>query len=365
MEPPQNSSHLKRDLMTSFIQIAVVTLIVYWCFRILAPFFNIVVWGMLIAVALYPVHQKISAKIGNKPKRVAIIMALVGILGLAIPSWLIASSTISEVKALTESFEAGTLTVPAPNPKVAEWPVIGKPLFDTWTSVAADLEATVFKYKEEITEVSVTVGKIALSGLFSVLGFVFSMIIAAVFLLCANSGYKAACTLAHRVAGEQGKPLTDLAIQTIRSVTKGVLGVAIIQAFLSGLVLFIWGVPMAGILAGVVLVLAIVQLPPLLILGPIAVWVFSSADPISATIFAVLAFAISISDSFLKPMFLGKGVDVPMLVILIGAIGGAMVSGVLGLFVGSVVLAVGYKLMMAWIAMDANRIAEQSESTPE
>ena len=351
--------------MTSFIQIAVVTLILYWCFRILAPFFNIVVWGMLIAVALYPVHQKLSAKIGNKPKRVAIIMALIGVLGLAIPPWLIASSSISEAKSLTESFRAGTLVVPEPNAKVAEWPVVGKTLFNAWTAVAADLEATVVTYKEEITSASVSLGKVALGGLFSVLGFVFSIIIAAVFLLCADSGYKAACTLAHRVAGEHGKPLTDLAIQTIRSVTKGVLGVAIIQAILSGLVLFMWGVPMAGILAGVVLVLAIVQLPPLLILGPVAVWVFSSSEPVSATIFAVLAFAISISDSFLKPMFLGKGVDVPMLVILIGAIGGAMVSGVLGLFVGAVVLAVGYKLMMAWIAMDANRVAEQSESAPE
>jgi predicted PurR-regulated permease PerM len=123
---------------------------------------------------------------------------------------------------------------------------------------------------------------------------------------------------------------------------------------------------MAGILAGLVLVLAVVQLPPLLILGPVAVWVFSSASPVSATIFAVLAFGISISDSFLKPMFLGKGVDVPMLVILIGAIGGAMVSGVLGLFVGSVVLAVGYKLMMAWVAMDAERVeAEASATTSE
>lgn len=349
--------------MTSFIQIAVVTLILYWCFLIISPFLNVVVWGMLIAVALYPIHQKLSAKLGGKPKRVAVIMALIGILGLAIPSWLIASSSIAEVKTLNESFQAGTLEVPAPNEKVAEWPVIGQPLFDAWTKVATDLEATVFEYKDEITAFGLSMGKTALGGLFSVLGFVFSIIIAAVFLLCADSGYKAACTLAHRVAGQHGQSLTDLAIQTIRSVTKGVLGVAIIQAILSALVLFLWGVPMAGILAGLVLVLAVVQLPPLLILGPVAVWVFSSASPVSATIFAVLAFGISISDSFLKPMFLGKGVDVPMLVILIGAIGGAMVSGVLGLFVGSVVLAVGYKLMMAWVAMDAERVEAEASST--
>ncbi len=359
MESSSSPSPKQRDLMTSFLQIAVVSLLLYWCFLIISPFLNVVVWGMLIAVALYPVHQKLSAKMGNKPKQVAVTMALIGVLGLAIPSWMIASSSVTEAKQLAVSFKEGTLEVPAPNPDVAEWPVVGPKLHALWSKAAEDIESTIMEFQPQIAEFGVTIGKTALSGLFGVLGFVFSIIIAAVFMLCADGGYKAACAISNRVAGTQGQALTDLAIQTIRSVTKGVLGVAIIQALLSAVLLFFWGVPMAGILAGLILVLAVVQLPPLLILGPVAVWIFSVAEPVSATIFAVLAFVVSISDSFLKPMFLGKGVDVPMLVILIGAIGGAMVSGVLGLFVGAVVLAVGYKLMQAWLAMDAAHEAEK------
>ena len=137
-----------------------------------------------------------------------------------------------------------------------------------------------------------------------------------------------------------------------RSVTKGVLGVAIIQAILSAIGLVAIGVLAAGLWAGAVLVLAIIQLPPILVLGPIAIWVFSVMDGLPATIFLVYAIIVSASDAFLKPLLLGRGVDVPMLVILIGAIGGAVSQGIIGLFIGAVVLALGYKLVTAWMAPD-------------
>ena len=120
--------------------------------------------------------------------------------------------------------------------------------------------------------------------------------------------------------------------------------------------------PAPGIWAAIVLVLAIVQLPPLLVLGPIAVWVFSAMDATPATIFAVYAFVVSISDSFLKPMFLGRGMEIPMLVILLGAIGGAILSGIIGLFLGAVVLALGYEILKSWMETDALGVLE---SVPE
>ena len=122
-----------------------------------------------------------------------------------------------------------------------------------------------------------------------------------------------------------------------------------LQALLALIGLVVMDVPAAGIWTGIILLLAVIQLPPLLILGPIAVWVFSVADPVPATIFAIYAFIVSASDAFLKPMFLGRGVEVPMLVILIGAIGGAILAGIIGLFVGAVVLALGYQLLVAWM----------------
>jgi predicted PurR-regulated permease PerM len=147
--------------------------------------------------------------------------------------------------------------------------------------------------------------------------------------------------------GKQGEGFTELAGATIRSVVQGVLGVAIIQAIVSGVVMLIFNIPLAGLWALIVLFLAIIQLPPLLILLPIAVYGFNILDTTSAIIFLVLSIVISLSDTFLKPIFLGRGVDVPTLVILLGAIGGMMLSGIIGLFVGAVILALAYKVYQA------------------
>ena len=177
-----------------------------------------------------------------------------------------------------------------------------------------------------------------------------------------EGGYNVSRGIGRTLSEDHGHALVDMAIATIRSVAKGVLGVAIIQCLLSAIGLVLIGVPFAGLWAGIILILAIMQLPPLIILGPIAVWVFSVNSGMSATIFAIYAFIVSISDSFLKPMFLGRGMDIPMLVILIGAIGGAFTSGFIGLFVGAVVLAVGYKLLVAWMTFEEESVEAEEQT---
>jgi predicted PurR-regulated permease PerM len=184
-----------------------------------------------------------------------------------------------------------------------------------------------------------------------VLQFIVSFIIAAVFLMNAEGAGKAMRRLANRLTAEQGDELLDMSVSTIRSVAVGVIGIAFIQAMLGGLGMMFAGVPAAGLLAIVILVLAIAQLPPLLVLGPVAFYVFSAESTTVATIFLIWSVLVSFSDAVLKPLFLGRGVDVPMLVILLGAIGGMITSGIVGLFVGAIVLALGYKLLRAWIQL--------------
>jgi predicted PurR-regulated permease PerM len=155
--------------------------------------------------------------------------------------------------------------------------------------------------------------------------------------------------LASRLTGERGEEFAMLATKTVRSVAQGVLGVALIQCLLAGVGLLAAGVPGAGLWALLVLLLAIVQLPPILILAPIIVYVFSVSSTTVAVIFMIWSIAVSMSDAFLKPLLLGRGVQVPMLIILVGAIGGMIHSGIIGLFVGAVVLALGYELFKAWL----------------
>ena len=194
-----------------------------------------------------------------------------------------------------------------------------------------------------------------------VLQFVLSTIIAGALLMQAKGGYKVSRAIMTSLVGtSNGDRFTNMSISTIRSVVKGVLGVAVIQGLAAAIGLLVAGIPMAGIWAGAVLVVAIIQLPPILVLGPIAFWYFSVADPVPATIFLVYSFLVSFLDGILKPMLLGRGLDTPMLVILIGAIGGAIMSGIVGLFIGAVVLALGYELLVAWMAPDTPEPAPES-----
>ena len=135
----------------------------------------------------------------------------------------------------------------------------------------------------------------------------------------------------------------------MRSVAQGVLGVAFIQAILAGIGLLVMDVPGAGLWTLGVLLLAIIQLPTILLLGPIIIYVFSVADTVPAIVFMIWSILVGLSDNILKPMLLGRGVDIPMMIILIGAIGGMMLHGIIGLFIGAVILAIVYKLFIKWL----------------
>ncbi len=128
--------------------------------------------------------------------------------------------------------------------------------------------------------------------------------------------------------------------------------IAFIQAIAGGIGIKLIGIPAAGLWALLILILATVQLPPLLILGPLAVYAFTITDTIPAVIFLVYSLIVSMSDAFLKPIFLGRGVDAPMLAVLLGAIGGVIYAGIIGLFLGSVILAITYKVFVVLLVDD-------------
>jgi predicted PurR-regulated permease PerM len=341
------------NAMASFIQIGAVLFLLYWCFTIIAPFIHVVVWGLIISVAIYPAHAVLSARLGGRAKLSAALLVLAGLAILLVPTGYLAESTFNALRHIATDLEDGAVSIPPPAESVADWPLIGEPLYAAWSAAATNFEAALNKYTPQLKSLGQTALAFAGGTVVGVLQFVLAIIIAGAFLTSAGTGYRASRNIAVSLIGaERGEKLTDLSILTIRSVTKGVLGVAIIQAILSAIGLVAIGVPAAGLWAAAVLVLAIIQLPPVLVLGPIAIWVFSVMDGLPATIFLVYAIFVSTSDAFLKPMFLGRGVDVPMLVILIGAIGGAMSQGIIGLFTGAVVLALGYEIITAWMTPD-------------
>ena len=341
------------NAMASFLQIGAVLVLLYWCFTIVAPFLGILIWALIIGVAIYPAHVSLTARLGGREKLSATLLVLAGLAIILVPTWFLGESALAGVSYITNDLQDGAVDIPPPSDAVRDWPVIGERAHALWSEAATNLQATLNKYSSQLTRVGESLLAFAGSFVGGVFQFVFSTIIAGAFLMNARRGYATSREIADSLIGvERGQELTDLSILTIRSVTKGVLGVAVIQAILAAIGLLLIGIPGAGLWAGAVLVLAIVQLPPILVLGPIAFWYFSVATGWAPIAFLVYALVVSGSDAFLKPMLLGRGLDVPMLVILIGAIGGAITEGIVGLFIGAVVLALGYKIVTAWMAPD-------------
>ena len=367
MTIPTNSSDMafQRNAMTAFIQIAAVVIVVSYCMMVVAPFAGIVIWGVVIATALYPLHMKLTTRAGGSEKLSATLLTLAGLAIVILPGALLIKSSIASVVALASDLKAGSLSLPMPGEGIAELPMIGERLHAAWISAATDLESFAAEFKPQLQEASRwLLGKSASLGL-GILQFAASLIIAGFALLSAGSGYRLSCAIAQRISPKRGRHLVDVSIATIRSVTNGVLGVAVIQAVFAGIGLVIMGTPHAGILAGVVLVTAIIQVPALLILGPIIAWVFSYADTLPAVIFAVYMLVVALSDNVLKPILLGRGVDLPALVVLFGALGGMIKFGIIGLFLGAVIVGLGYEIVVDWIQSNRDRQESAAESAVE
>jgi predicted PurR-regulated permease PerM len=331
------------------IRIAVLFVLVVFCYDIIRPFVVVVLWGIIIAVGVYPIFRRFKSMMKNKDKPAAVIMTIIALALLIIPSLMLAGSAINGVQKISTEVKEGTFEIPPPPAKVADWPVVGASLHSLWHLASTNLKAAVQKVEPQLREGASKVMSAAAGITLGLLQTLLSIIIAGIFLATAEAGNKGANAVFTRLAGDSGEELTRLAAATIRSVVQGVLGVALIQALASGIGLMLVGVPFAGLWALMVLMLAIIQLPPLVVLGPAAIYVFSTASTSVAVVFLVWAILVSMSDAFLKPLLLGRGVDVPMLVILLGAIGGMMYAGIVGLFMGAVILATGYKLFQAWL----------------
>jgi predicted PurR-regulated permease PerM len=339
----------QRRMMSSFIQIAALVILISYCVIIVGPFMGLVIWGVVLAVAIYPVHLKMSSWLGGRQKLAATLFIIIALAVILVPGWVMIKSSIASIMTFAGEVRSGDLRVPPPADKVQDWPLIGQRIYAVWASAADSLTATLKQFQSELREASQWLLRKAVSWTLGILAIAVSVIIAGVAMLYAKDGHTLSKSVASKITPDHGEHLTNLSIATIRSVTNGVLGVAVIQTLLAGLGFFLMGVPHAGLLALLVLITSIIQVPALLIIVPIIVWVFSFAEPLPATIFAVWSMIAALSDNVLKPILLGRGVDLPAVVVLIGAIGGMIAFGIIGLFLGAVILGLGYRILTVWL----------------
>ena len=346
-----NNSSLQQSIHTSVevtLRLVFLFILIAWCLNILLPFIAIVLWAVIIAVSVEPVYNAIASKMGNKSTWAAVVVVLLFLAIIIIPSYFAVNGLVTNIREISESFQQEGVKVPPPNQQVAEWPLIGEKVYAAWSAASENLESFLISYEKQLASFGKWLMSTALGIGVGILQFILSIIIAGV-LLATKGTEDFTRKMFRKLVGKRGDEFAELSDKTVKNVTKGILGVAFIQSFLLGILFLLAGVPYAAIWAVLVLFLGIIQLPPTLVSIPVIIYLYSAISPTMATVWTVLIMLASLSDNILKPILLGKGAPVPMLVIFLGAIGGFILSGFIGLFTGAIVLSLGYELFMAWL----------------
>ncbi|UVJ41761.1 AI-2E family transporter [Pseudomonas sp. LS1212] len=342
---------LTRGMLDVLIRAGLIAVLVIFCFQIFHPFLNLMLWAVILAITLYPLQNRIKGRLGNRDGRAATLIVLLAIAILMVPIYLLGTSMTESVENALTIVRSESFHIPPPGEKVATWPLIGQPLYDFWLQLSTDMSGVVRKLLPYIKSFSLNVlGKLADVGV-GFLMFIGALIIAGILMAYGDTGNRSAVQIASRISGpERGPRLAALCTATIRAVAQGVVGIAFIQMLLVGVGFVVMGIPGAGLLALAALLLGIMQLPVVLISLPVIAYAFATEGASVATIiFAIYSLVAGMADNVLKPLMLGRGVDVPMPVILIGALGGMVTNGFIGLFIGPVILAVGYQLFWQWV----------------
>jgi len=335
--------------MEATIRIAAVALIAAICFVIVRPFIALIAWATIIAVAVYPGFQRLVRATRGRDTLAAVLMVVVGLFFIALPALMLSGTVADGVHYVSGAVREGELKIPLPPDSIAGWPVVGSTLHEFWGLAAENLSAAVKEVAPYLKDASTWLLSAATGAGVGLLEFIGSILVAGVLLVHADTGHRTAVAVFTRLAGERGAEYAELARSTVRSVATGIVGVALIQALLAGIGLLAAGIPGAGLWALMCLLLCVIQLGPGLVLVPAVIYVFYTGEPVTAVIFLIWSIFVTLIDNVLKPLLLGRGVKVPIVVIFLGAIGGFLAMGILGLFVGSVVLVLGFRLFSAWL----------------
>jgi predicted PurR-regulated permease PerM len=362
-----DEQRLSRLLLDVLIRAGLILALVLLCYRVFAPFLVLMVWALILAIALYPLHRALSTRLGGRRGWAATLITVLGIALIVAPTAALLNSLGDSVHRLIEDVQHNTLHVPPPRPGVAEWPVIGTQLHAYWQLAYDNLPALVQGLQPKIGDLARRALAMVAGVGGGILAFIAAFIVAGIIMAFGEAGDRAGRAIFERIFGlERGRRFTVLSIATVRAVAQGVIGIAFIQAILVGLCLLVAGVPFAGVLAVVVLVLGIAQVPALIVTLPAIayLWIGSGHGTGAAALYSVLLFVAGMADNVLKPLLLGRGVDAPMPVILLGALGGMAAGGIVGLFAGAVLLALGYQLFMSWVADNPEATSTDGDGAP-
>ncbi|WP_433705062.1 AI-2E family transporter [Paraburkholderia sacchari] len=357
---------LSRQLLDVLIRAGLVAVLVVFCYRIFRPFFDLMVWALILAVTLYPLQVRLRRPFANRDGLIATLIVLISFVVILVPTYMLVVALADSIEHAIAVFKTGSVRIPPPADSVASWPLVGKTVYASWLQASTDLTGLVQRFTPQIKDAGRALIGTATGLGAALLVFFAALIVAGILMAYGEKGHDSAVRISTRIFGPgNGPQVADLCTATIRAVAQGVVGIAFIQMLLIGIAFIVMGIPGAGLLALAVLLIGIMQLPATLITVPVIIFVIATEGASTATIvFSVYVFIAGLADNVLKPLLLGRGVAVPMPVVLIGALGGMVTGGVIGLFIGPVLLSVGYQLFWRWVEQPQAEAQAEAE-TPQ
>ena len=347
--------------MEVLVRVGVLLVLVVWCFWITRPFIVAVLWGAILAVAVHPGYRRLCHWLGGREGLAAAILSLLALLLLIGPLSMMTTALVGNIADLAERLSGGQIVIPPPPTTLAEWPFLGPRVERLWQLASVNLLSAMQEVQPQLRALGGWLLSLVAGIGLGLLNFVAAVVIAGLLLAYSTGGGRLAQAFATRLVGERGPELAGLAEQTVRNVARGVLGTALIQSALAGTGFVVAGVPWAALLTLVCFLLCVVQIGPAIVLIGAVAYVFSSAGTLIGSLFLVWCVLVGLVDNVLKPLLIGRGSNVPMAVILAGVLGGLLAHGLIGLFVGPIVLALGYELFRAWLAGPSREAAARPE----
>lgn len=348
-DDPSSRDRLTATWVELTIRLGVLGLLLYLSFVLVRPFISIAIWSVVLTVALYPLYDWIVGHLGGRRRLAAVLLTIGSLLIVIGPATWLALGLIESLRTLSERLDLSVLTLPPPPATVKSWPLIGDSIYQFWDLASTNLRAALAKITPQLKPLGSTLLQIAAGAGTGAIKFFIAIVVAGFLFSPAPALVDAVRLFSRRLASERGEEFVRLAGATIRAVARGVIGISALQAFLAGLGLMAAGIPGASLITSAVLVLGIIQIGPSIILIPVIIWTWTAMETPTALLFTAYMIPVNLLDNILRPLVMGRGLNTPMLIILIGVIGGTISFGISGLFLGPIVLAVIWELLVAWI----------------
>jgi predicted PurR-regulated permease PerM len=365
--PVEKNDSARRDrLIATWVELAirlgVLGLLLYWSFLLVSPFTTIAAWSVVLTVALYPVYDWMVIRLGGRRRLAAALLTFVCLMIVIGPATWLVLGLIDSLRTLSAELDVSALSVPPPSESVKTWPLIGDAVYQFWHLASTNLQAALVKIAPQLKPLGGNLLQIAADAGAGMIKLIAAIVISGFLFAPAPRLMAAVMQFSLKLASGRGEHFVALAGATIRNVSRGVVGISILQALLAGVGFSVAGIPGASLMTSAVLVLGIIQIGPSVLILPVIIWSWMSMDATTALLFTLYMIPVNLLDNVLRPIVMGRGLATPMVVILIGVIGGALSFGITGLFLGPITLALIWELMAAWIT-ESNGVEAGSADT--